>query len=397
MLLLAQCLGAATIAAVAWIDTESLLPLLSLLALPALIFSARNRFNAFLIALTYYAVGARAVPHIIYIFFPQQSMTVSVVAWLLHASLLALIWTLAFQSFSHSPWRRSIGVMLALIILTLPPIGLFHWGTPLMAAGLLYPGWQAPGILLTLLVISSLAVASYRTRFLNSMIAVSMALAVFANVFYLEPQTPATWRAISLELGRTPKLWSDEMLQQRQWLVNKAMQELDSGAKVVIFPEAITGSDHRPQDELWQAVVMKAKQLDATVLVGEESWDGNRSGFSNALVGYGVLGGTGKVVVSSKVPMPVGDWKFGLEKGANTDIFGSDLLTLHGLTVSFSMCYEDLLLWTHRGLLMGRADLMISSANQWPSRGTSSERAQDISRKALARMAGVPLLIAKNH
>jgi hypothetical protein len=97
------------------------------------------------------------------------------------------------------------------------------------------------------------------------------------------------------------------------------------------------------------------------------------------------------------VPMPVGDWKFGFEEGAETNIFGSDIVDLHGKKVAFSLCYEDFLLWPHRGLLAGNADVLVSATNQWPSSGTSAEIAQDISRVALARMAGIPILTAKNH
>jgi len=140
-----------------------------------------------------------------------------------------------------------------------------------------------------------------------------------------------------------------------------------------------------------------ARARGATVLVGEETWDNARTGFKNALVGYGAEKDGGAVVVSSMVPMPVGDWKFGFEEGAETNIFGSDITDLHGKKVAFSLCYEDFLLWPHRGLLAGRADLLVSATNQWPSSGTSAEIAQDISRAALARMAGIPILTAKNR
>lgn len=140
-----------------------------------------------------------------------------------------------------------------------------------------------------------------------------------------------------------------------------------------------------------------AKSRGATVLVGQEVWNKERTGFRNALVGYGVYGDAGGVVISSQVPMPIGDWKFGYEGGAETNIWGSDVIALYGRRVAVSLCYEDFLLWPHRGLLAGKAELLISATNQWPSSGTSAEIAQDVSRMALARLAGVPLLTAKNR
>ncbi len=137
---------------------------------------------------------------------------------------------------------------------------------------------------------------------------------------------------MSFQLGKSPQLWSDEMALRRKFLVDTAMRELTCGAKVVIFPESISGSNRRLQATEWLRVATAAAKRETTVLVGEETWNENRSGYK-----------------------------------------------------------------THRALLAGRADLLVSAANQWPSSGTSAEIAQDTHRVLLARMAGVAILIAKNR
>lgn len=391
------CLLAAGTGMVAWTGQQSLASLALLLLLPVLVFRARRRGAAFCIAFAYYGTATRAVPGIISYFFPSLPPGASLSLWAGHTALLALPWALALAPPAAGAARRAAMVLVALVMVTIPPVGLFHWGSPLMAAGLLYPGWQWAGLLLTALLAALLVASQWNTRRIHMAIACLLALSAGANASYREPVPPAGWQAVSLNLGKSPELWSDDMAARRDMLADIAMRELAGGAKVVIFPESISGSSRRSQQALWQRVSDAARQRGATVLVGEESWNPARTSFHNALIGYGTARDGGGVVVSSMVPMPVGDWKFGLEEGAETNIFGSDLVALHGLNVAFSMCYEDFLLWPHRGLLAGGAGLMVSATNQWPSSGTSAETSQDRSRAALARLAGVALLTAKNR
>jgi len=393
----AQFLAASTIGVVAWNDTDTLIALALLLPLPALILSSGSRTVAFLVALSYYLAAARDVPGIIHGFFPQLHFTTCVAIWMGHSALLALPWAavLTFRNISVS--RRAIAVIVILTVLTVPPIGLFHWGSPLMVAGLLYPGWQWMGLIITLALLALLAAADPRVRVVQAGIAGAALLAAVANVTYKTPAPPNGWRVVSLEWGRNPPLWSDEMTSRLERLARMAIDELGTGAKIVIFPESISGSSARPPLAIWTRVAHEARARDATVLVGREVWNQDHSGFRNALVGYGVQGDEGAVIVSSQVPMPIGDWKLGFEKGALTDIFGDGVIRLGGRMVAFSICYEDFLLWPHRGLLSGRAEHLVSVANQWPSRGTSAETAQDVSRVVLARLAGVAVMTAKNR
>lgn len=397
LLLPACCLLAAGIGVAAWSGPDSLVPLALLLLVPVLVFKAERRSGAFSIAFSYYGSATRAVPDIIGYFFPSLPMAAALALWAGHCALLALPWAIAFAPPSAPPRRRAALLLAALATATLPPVGLFHWGSPLMAAGLLYPGWQSAGLALTAALLALLAACKWNSRPFRAALAAACMLAAFANLGYRPPPPAPGWHAVSLEFGKSPGLWSDDMAARREALAAMALRSLDAGAKVVIFPESISGSSRRPQDAVWQRVSDLGRRRGATVLVGEERWNAARSGFRNALVAYGAAQGAGQVMVSSLVPMPVGDWKFGFEEGAETNIFGSDLVELHGRRVAFSMCYEDFLLWPHRGLLTGQADMLVSVSNQWPSRGTSAEIAQDMSRRALARLAGVALLTAKNR
>lgn len=395
------CVFAAFIGVTAWSSEYTLQTMLLLVFLPLVIFRAQSRKGAFLIALVYYATGARAVPGIINEFFPKLGLGASLLLWLVHISILSLPWLLMFQPHRCSPLRRAAGAWMAIALSTLPPIGLLLWGSPLMVAGLLFPGFKISGLMAASLMLALVATCTRQTRGIHLALTILVFLSIIANVTYQPPIAPTGWKAISLQFGKSPELWSDEMTRRREKLASLAMEAIKHGNHVVVFPESISGSSRRTQADLWKPVAELARAKNATVLVGQEFWGKQRTSFRNALVGYGMNGNAGEVVVSAQVPMPVGDWKFGLDDGAETNIFGNiagnDILFLHGKRVSFSMCYEDFLFWPHRGLLLGQADLLISAANQWPSSGTSAEVRQDMSRLVLARLAGVPLLTAKNH
>lgn len=391
-----RCMASAAIGVVAWGSPQFLIALGVLPLLPALILRVLRRRDAFCIAAAYYGSATRAVPGIIAGFFPQLSWAVCLAIWAAHVVLLSVPWALSRIPHGASPGQALARAAWALLLLTVPPLGLLNWGTPLMAAGLLYPGWQAAGLMLTA-VLCCLLVAVHRSaHVVQAGIAAAVVAALVANLTYRTPAPVPGWEGVSLNWGRSPDAWSEAMGARHAALVDLALQRLRAGATVVVMPESIAGSSHRPEAALWRRVAEQAEASGAIVLVGQEHWGVPGTGFRNALVAYG--GGLhGEVWVSSQVPMPLGDWKFGLEDGAQTDLMGSDLAFVHGVPVAFSMCYEDFLLWPHRGLLSGRARIMVSAANQWPSSGTSAEAAQDTSRNALARLAGVPLLLAKNR
>jgi apolipoprotein N-acyltransferase len=396
-ILVFQCLLAAAVGMYALSDSDRLLSLALFLVLPVVVFSAATALHAFLIAFTYYTVGARAVPGIIAGFFPGMSWAECISLWAGHAAVLALVWALFHAPPSATAWRRGLGATLVFIALSVPPIGLVHWGSPLVAAGLFYPGMQIFGVfMMAALFVALVTVRRDRPASMAAtagLLLVSLAL----NLTYAAPQPPAAWRGVTLDMGRGPGLWSDEMLTRRQTLVAIAREELRAGARVIVFPESVSGSNIRPQLELWQSVADEAARRGSTILVGQETWDESRSGYRNALIGFGAGVDDNRVFASSLVPMPMGEWKFWFEKGAEIDIFGGDVRRLHDRNISISICYEDFLLWAHPGLLTGKADLLVSVANQWPSSGTSSEVFQDTSRKSLARLAGVPLIVAKNR
>ena len=394
--LTAACALAALIGLVAWNDRDRLWSSAALLLLPLLIQRPASRWGGFAVAAAYYACITRAVPDIVRGFFVDLHPVAIAALWFTHAALLAAIWAVLGPRPGMNAVTRALATAAALAMLTVPPLGLFHWGSPLLVAGLLFPGWHGLGLALTLLGFALMAACRRRARTIQAALGGLAVAAIGANLASATPALPVGWTGESTAFGSGAASTPAQLRQREQWLSGRAMQALAQGYKLIVFPESISGLRERTYPEIWAPVAARARAAGATVIVGREYRSVPHADFKNAFIGYGHYGGDGAVLASSQVPMPIGDWKFGLAGGAETDLFGSDLRYWYGEVVSFSVCYEDFLLWPHRGLLHGRATVLVSAANQWPSAGTSAEQGQDISRSLLARVAGVPIIIAKN-
>lgn len=95
--------------------------------------------------------------------------------------------------------------------------------------------------------------------------------------------------------------------------------------------------------------------------------------------------------------MPMGNWHLGFPGGATPRPFSTDRGEIAGRVIAWSICYEDAVLWPHWFLLTGNPTAMLSLDNDWALRNTFPERVQIISAEQLARMAGVPLISARNR
>ncbi|MBN2690334.1 MAG: conjugal transfer protein TraB, partial [Burkholderiaceae bacterium] len=125
----------AAVAGSAWLWGGATLagPALSLILLfcVAMERSARGRF---FIALAYYITGCWPIAGAVLGYWGAHHVAVALGAWWAAALVLAAPWAL--------PPRRS-GLLVALLLTALPPLGVIGWLSPLNAAGVLFPamGW----------------------------------------------------------------------------------------------------------------------------------------------------------------------------------------------------------------------------------------------------------------
>lgn len=378
-------IAAACLGYLAWLEPHSLL----LLLLFPFLFASGNRREAVLSALAYYLSFARDIPVAVARFFPDWPVWAGYALWLADAALLAM----SFLLVSGTGLRRVGGFAVAVALSLVPPLAFFAWGSPLFVAGELFPGQGYAGIALTLALLTVMLGTTQDGRWLAPAI-VLFALSALVNFRYAEPGPPAGWVGLATHEPRMP---SPDQVTERtartSRLFVQVRQAIEGGASVVIMPESIVG-EWRPAVELRASRLMPLlRQTGATALVGADLplVDGLRANSWILVDAQGM-----RPFMESRIPMPAGDWKFGLAPGARANPWASDLVVVQGRKVAASICYEDYILWPHSGVLSGKAEIMVSTANEWSIAGHGATHIQSTARRALARLAGVPHIEAVN-
>ncbi|MCZ2112725.1 MAG: hypothetical protein LC131_02550 [Anaerolineae bacterium] len=377
----------AMIAGVAWLDL-AWLPIL--LVVPWVILSQKHRAIAFASAWGYYAAFSRDLPEAYAKFYPAASSLWGWLGWAFWAATLALPWVFLIRR-NMTPERKAISILVALTALTVPPFGFFHWGSPLLAGGALYPGMGVLGLLATAALAATFPL--WRKKTALATLACLLALSVAANTLWTTPARPEGWVAINTEMGRHPPIANrTEVIGRQEALYALATEKLsEEGIKVILFPESIAGMDRAAIDFRWRPLSKSLADNGGALLMGVDIWDGSK-GYLNALKEPG-----GKIVARARVPMPAGSWKFGLAPGAFSDVFGSGTVNVAGRKASVSFCYEDFILWPHLELLTWQTEVLLAPGNQWSSKDLAAENTQNVSLAALGRLAGVPVLRARNR
>ena len=165
---------AATTGAIAWSGYLATIPL-SLIA-PLLVYCAKSRTHAFSIMFCYYSAATwPVIPGARAFFGDQGTPLIGLFLCLTAATLLALPWGLLFM---RGQGKAALYVPLCVVIAATPPLGVIGWASPLLSAGVLFPGskWLGLGLIIVFLSL---------VRFMPGLSAVSLALC--ALVFQLLP------------------------------------------------------------------------------------------------------------------------------------------------------------------------------------------------------------------
>src|SRR5437763_5617674 len=107
------------------------------IGIPALIFSNPSRRGAWFTAILYYALAIwPVIPGARNFFGPRVSLFAAIALWGLAAAILSLPWAALWSPMrSQALWR----IPIALVLTTVPPLGIIGWASPLTAAGLVFP------------------------------------------------------------------------------------------------------------------------------------------------------------------------------------------------------------------------------------------------------------------
>lgn len=356
---------------------------ISAIALSWLWGAAPGRKSASLLFLGYFLAGAMDTPEMADTFGVPFGKSL----WIAHAALLALPFGIL-----HGPTNKALRFAVSLLVTTLPPLGILGWLSPLLAAGVMFPGWGLAGLGGMLVVLGLVSTAPVmhnkwiKTGVIGSVFFASVVFDLVGTPYHL----PAPgWFGQNTAMGRYPTDIEGQY-GRHQTLMDMATASVEQGAKVVLFPEEIAGEWGAAVQAIWGRVDEKAKEKGATVLLGASTIEnGDRM---NSLVAIGADSFTAR----ARLPMPVSMWKPWSDDGYKANIFSSGLYIVQGEAVAASICYEDFLLWPLAwSFIAGQPVAVLSAGNNWFG-NVSASRIQRTSIELQARLYGVPLIRAVN-
>lgn len=369
---------ASAIGAAAW---GSSLTALALAPLAVSLWATRTtRLAAWLVMLAYYLAAARGLPFGAARFFGSDTPAIfSVLLWFGASLALSAPWACLWARQGYY-WR----VPFALVLCTVPPVGIVGWANPVTAAGVFFPALGWFGLVAMIVALVALCYWPART------VAV-LAVAVLAGSFVNNPAAPRWIEAHQTTFGGSGGAGRDFM---RDYVANQAMIELavSSKAPFVLFPETVAGIWNETTAELWEDAAAHLRATGRTALVGAEVPIEGTNKTRNALVFVGHHSGE----LVQRIPVPVSMWKPWADAGTEANLFGDGIGQVNGQRAAVFVCYEQLLVWP---MLLSQAagpEIVIGAANDYWAAETSIPGIQTMTLRAWTRLFSVPLIVATN-
>jgi hypothetical protein len=370
------------VSVVAWSGHVLTIPLALLLLV--LLSTAMTRSVALTTCAAYYAGATWQILPGAATFFGHHANPVQVLSlWAGASLLLATPWAILWSpSRALRLWRMP----LALVLLAMPPLGVIGCASPLVAAGLLFPGTAWFGLALTALVCGLLS--SYPVLGL----ALALAFAAPAHLFYHSQPAPPDWRAESTHFGG---VGLDAPTPLADYQAAQCIQQiaLRSDARVILFPETVVTNWNPGTDLFWKPTIDTLREQGKTILVGANVFDPTTQHYFNSMVIRGAEQGPNFV---QRIPIPIAMWIPLSKTGVPLQLRKPGTIKIAGQNPAILICYEQLLVWPVVTSFVRRPTLLLGTANDYWAENTTIPDIQRACLESWARLFRVPLLWAQN-
>jgi hypothetical protein len=380
---------AAATGAIAWSGHLAAIPL-SLVA-PLLVYHAKSRPRAYALMFWYHAaaswpliLGARAF------FGLQGTPLIGLFLCLAAAALLALPWGLLF---TQGQGKAALSVPLSILLTAMPPLGIIGWASPLLSAGVLFPGSKWFGLALIIAFLSLF-------RFKPALSVVCLTFCAFVFHFqYTQPQLPSGWEAVNTNYGGSGQGDTDFTT---EYNTHQSMQTtiLESRAAVLLFPEHLVKHWNESTEAFWEDTLTSVATQHRTVLIGaginqpggsRNAFDQNR--YLNVLLGRGE---DNAALYRERIPIPIAMWKPFGDDGVPLDLFARGTIHVHNQNAAVLICYEQILVWPFLSSALEHPTILLTTANDYWAKNTRIPAIQQSSTASWARLFHLPVLSATN-
>jgi hypothetical protein len=377
---------AVIISAIAWSGHVVTIPL-SLFA-PLFLYHAQSRLHSYAILFFYY-IGASwpVIPGASTFFGTHGNILEGLVICLSASALLALPAALLF---TKNCTVRPFAVTATFLLTALPPLGIIGWASPLLSAGVLFPGTAWLGIIGTLALLPLLSRFPMRTATVTALIA------LIANGFYKQPYPPEGWHAIDTHFGGggqgdpdfLSEFYSSEQIQQ-------TIKE--SEAQVLLFPEHVVNQWTEATEAFWRHSLNDLARRHATLLIGAglpRSHARFARGYYNVLIARTEQK---RAIYYQRIPVPLAMWKPFSTDGVPINVFGPGTIPVQNERAAVLICYEQLLVWPFLSSAFEHPTILITAANDYWAKPTPIPKIQNANATSWARLFRLPKLSAVNE
>lgn len=362
-----------------------------------------NRWLAGAAMACYLCAAGYPVPQAVAVF-SQWPMMLSSLVYLAYASLYGLIWAVLWHK---HPLGQTLGLAIAFIVFTVPPLGTLYFGSPLIAAGALFPGLGLWGLLATwgLLCTWIWLLAEFGPRPVRGLRLKCIVIGALLGAASLALNAGMKAATISSE-GLQVKPLNTHYAQypdgtreryQRHFelldLVDREIRALDDvkqGQTLLLLPEGVAGQHEPRVSWMWDEVAEKARAAGITLALGNSVLQA-KNDEARTWVNQLELMGAQSARLRSLVDVPIGSWKPWASSGHYPGRWAQapDQALIEGHRLGTVLCWEELLIWPWlRHASAGTTDMLIAS-NTWFDRTGRIDAAQRRSSWALARLWGL--------
>ncbi len=306
------------------------------------------------------------------------------------AAVLALPWGLLF---TRGPGKAALSVPLCILLTAIPPLGIIGWASPLLSAGVLFPGSKWLGLALILVFLSF-----FRFKPAPSVVCLMFCALVF-HLQYTPPQLPAGWEAVNTNYGGVGQGDPDFTT---EYNTHQSMQAtiLESHATVLLFPEHLVTHWNESTQAFWGDTLTSVAAQHRTVLIGAginpPAASRNPSAQNRYLNVLLARGEENTALYQERIPIPIAMWKPLADDGVPLNLFARGTIRVHNQNAAVLICYEQILVWPFLSSALEHPTILLTTSNDYWAKNTRIPAIQQSSAASWARLFHIPVLSATN-
>jgi len=348
-----------------------------------------KRLSLFLFALGYYGMASRGLLVGAENFVGSSTYAFGV--WSVAALLSSLAWIAIWSESFH---KRLYLFPLALLFVTLPPVGFISWVNPLASFAVLFPDFGLVGLAIGigLVYVIALLIRSFYKPYKVKVALIGSLSTVLVLVgihFFIQAKVKSSDTIVPMNADLPYKpMELDRMAEyKRVQYFFRSVQE--NHGNRFLLPENALGDYSDIQSMVWSRL-----NSNKIVYAGANIYNATRTQDQNVLLRLDY--NSSKIIYTQRVPVLFTMWKPFTGKGTKATIYEQPVIPLDGQKVGVFICYEQLLTFPYLQTMLYEPDVLLGISNLYWAKETNIKRVQEQMMQLWAILFGVSLVFVVN-